>query len=306
MRRFTWVVLLALLTPCAARADALKRAGRNVHGKEEREEPRPARSSAAPSSSEKRPRDHRDHAQRERHHHDHPRRHDYSYDDDDDDDEGDGLAGYVFLQILLLPWTGPAMVMSQLDPEGYSVPIYPYADALAYSVPDDPLSSEAQKPFRARLRLGATARNQHLYSGQLAAQIDFVVPLALHVDYRLLTEAEGGTRSFAGLGNAELLFRFAESRGVRFHTGLGYLQWADPDGLGHGVGFVYGFEAYPIRPISFGSRLSIGVLAHTYAFQWRSHLGVMLDRYEIQLAYDHLDLGGAQLGGLQLSFEVHL
>jgi hypothetical protein len=84
------------------------------------------------------------------------------------------------------------------------------------------------------------------------------------------------------------------------------MQWADLDGLAHGVGFIYGFEAYPIQPISFGSRLSIGFLGRSYAFQWRSHLGVVISRYEIQLAYDHVDVGGTQLGGLQLSLEAHL
>ncbi|HET8937372.1 MAG TPA: 50S ribosomal protein L11 methyltransferase [Polyangiales bacterium] len=74
----------------------------------------------------------------------------------------------------------------------------------------------------------------------------------------------------------------------------------------HGIGFIYGFEAYPVQPISFGSRVSVGALGQSYAFQWRTHLGGTLSRYEIQLAYDHVDVGGVQLGGVQLSVNAHL
>ena len=74
------------------------------------------------------------------------------------------------------------------------------------------------------------------------------------------------------------------------------------------MGFVYGFDAFPGRPISFGSRVGIGALGReqAYALQWRTYLGVLISRYELQLAYDHLDIGGVQLGGLQLSMQVHL
>ncbi|HTU63875.1 MAG TPA: hypothetical protein VMF89_35665, partial [Polyangiales bacterium] len=195
-----------------------------------------------------------------------------------------------------------------MNPDGYTVPAYPYSDSLAYSVTNDPELAELHKPVRVQLRLGATARSPQLMSGTFAAQADFSLPVALQVGYRVLGEADAGQRTFVGFGNAQALYRLAESRHLRFHTGVDYLQWLDTAGFSHGLGFVYGFDAFPGQPISFGSRVSIGALGKqlAYAFQWRTYLGVMLSRYEIQVAYDHLDIGGVQLGGLQLSMQVHL
>jgi hypothetical protein len=228
--------------------------------------------------------------------------------DDDDynevcDDEELSFGEYLVLQIVAAPWRLPAMVLQELYPGYRGVVAYPYADE---SPVDNAQAPGQSTPYTLQLRAGATARNPRLLSGTLAAQIDFAPPVALHIDYRLLTEQDRGVRSWVGLGNAELLYRFAESPRANFHSGLGYLQWADAEGLAHGVGFIYGFDSYPLWPLSFGSRLSIGVLGHSYAFQWRTYLGALIDRYEIQVAYDHLDVAGVQLGGVQLSLQAHL
>jgi hypothetical protein len=307
MRRLGEQIVVALLIggfPCFAQADALQRAGRAVHGNDDGDDRADDRRASHSESSSGGWRSDSRHDSRNDSHHGHHHHNDWS--DDDEDAEATQAAARGLMQVLLFPWALPAAVVSEYNAEGYSVPIYPYADQLAYSVRDEPTSIDQRRIAQLRLRLGATARSPQLVSGTLATQLDFSLPLSLHLDYRVLTYADGGRRSYAGLGNAELLYRFAEARSVRFFTGLGYVQWADPAGLGHGFGAIYGFEAYPIQPISFGSRVSVGMLGASYAFQWRSHIGVLLSRYELQLAYDHVDVGGIQLGGLQLSFEAHL
>lgn len=302
---FVWSI------PHFVRADALRRAGQAVHGTTEKSQPAARSDSSPPSShsdsSSPSPRRDRHESRRRSHHYSHGH---YYYaseaDEEEQDDEQSIAIARALAYVVMSPWLLPHLALSELNPHGYSVPVYPYADDVAYSVYEHPLDIEARRAFLLRMRLGATARNLHLGSGTVAAQIDLALPFALHVDYRVLGEIDGDNYSVVGLGNAELLYRFADSRELRFHSGVGYLQWADVAGLQHGVALIYGFEAYPIKPISFGSRFSIGMLGHTYAFQWRSHLGVTISRYEVQLAYDHLDVGGVQLGGVQLSVEAHL
>jgi hypothetical protein len=298
------IVLLVVAVPDDVRADALRRASQAVHGNDEPSKPR-ERSDSGGQRRESRS---------SRHHHDHHRHHNsnnysssYIDDGDDDDDEDDAATIGALFQVVMSPWFIPYVVVNEMFPANRSIPSFPYSDDLAYTVPDDLTAPrEVNKPFSMRMRLGAGARNENLLSGTITARADFSAPFALQVDYRVLSEADGGVRSYAGLGNAELLLRYADSQYLRFFTGLGYVQWADPVGLAHGVGLVYGFDAYPFRPISLGSRLSIGPLGHSYAFQWRSYVGVLISRCEIQVAYDHVDVGGAQLGGLQLGVEVHL
>lgn len=310
MHRLGDLIIVALLVsgfPCFAQADALKRAGAAVHGNDDRDEERQRRESHSPSSSggsssvtvsEERHHHHERHTYRANGWHD-----DY---DDYEDSEGDRALGRAAIQVLLFPWTLPAAVVREYNVDGYSIPTYPYADEPAYTVGVEDAPREVNRVARLGLRLGATARSPQLVSGTFATQLDFSLPFTLRLDYRLLAEADGGTRNYAGLGNAELLYRFAESGALRFFTGAGYVQWADVAGLSHGFGLIYGFEAFPIKPITFGSRVSIGMLGASYGFQWRSYIGVMLSRYEVQVAYDHVDVGGAQLGGLQLSLEAHL
>lgn len=314
MHRLGDFIIVALLVsgfPCFAQADALKRAGAAVHGNDDRKEDRGRQeprqeSHSQPSSGGS----YQSSSSEERHHrHEHRayRANGWHYDEDDyEDSEGDRALGRAAIQVMLFPWTVPAAVVREYNAHGYSIPLYPYADEPAYTVGREAAPREVKRVARWGLRLGATARSPQLVSGTFATQLDFSLPITLRLDYRLLTEADGGTRNYAGLGNAELLYRFAESGALRFFTGAGYVQWADVAGLGHGFGLIYGFEAFPIRPITFGSRVSIGVLGESYGFQWRSHIGVMISRYEVQVAYDHVDVGGAQLGGLQVSLEAHL
>jgi hypothetical protein len=300
--------------PDIAYADALRRASQAVHGDASNQQQQRTRSESVsdrPRGSDRPLRDDRRersdrhrHHQRQHHHHHH---HDSDW-QDDEDREAERIIARAALQVMLFPFILPRAVVEDMNPNGYTVPAYPYSDSLAYTVANDPELAEQHKLLRVQMRLGATARSPQLMSGTFAAQVDFSLPVALQVGYRVLGEADAGQRTFVGLGNAQALYRIAESRHLRFHTGVDYLQWLDTEGFSHGLGFVYGFDAFPIQPISFGSRVSIGALGKqlAYAFQWRTYLGVMLSRCEIQVAYDHLDIGGVQLGGLQLSMQVHL
>lgn len=314
MHRLGGVLCVAWLlwgNPDIAHADALRRASQAVHGDASNKQ---QRSRSAPSSSERRERREssdrpRREERRERSHHRHHHHHHDYYDDGDDGlNERERAIALGVLKAMLFPFVLPSAIIESMNPDGYTVPSYPYSDSRAYTVTDDPDLAEQHKLLRVNMRLGATVRSPQLMSGTFAAQADFSLPVALQVGYRVLGEADAGQRTFVGLGNAQALYRIAESRHLRFHTGVDYLQWLDTEGLSHGLGFVYGFDAFPGQPISFGSRISIGALGKqlAYAFQWRTYLGVMLSRYEIQVAYDHLDIGGVQLGGAQLSMQVHL
>jgi hypothetical protein len=309
MHRLGGVLCVAWLlwgNPDIAHADALRRAGQAIHGDASNKQQR-TRSAPVSERRESRDRPLRD-DRRERSDHHHHHRHHHDDWQDDEDDEQERIIAMGFLKALLFPFILPRAIVQDMNPQGYTVPAYPYSDSLAYTVTEDPELAEQHKLLRVQMRLGATARSPQLMSGTFAAQIDFSLPVALQVGYRVLGEADAGQRTFVGFGNAQALYRIAESRHLRFHTGVDYLQWLDAQGLSHGLAFVYGFDAFPAQPISFGSRISIGGLGKqvAYAFQWRTYLGVMLSRYEIQVAYDHLDIGGVQLGGLQLSMQVHL
>lgn len=272
------LVLVLGCVPNVVRADSLSCASHAVHGDDEAPESQPRRE--------------------ERHDEAHPHQHREHHHGDDDDESVNPL-GYAVAMLVLAPWFLPAAVLNELYPDYDDLPHRPYADEAPNEAPPEP------RIYELRAHLGAGARNPHLMSGTFGAQIDFSIPVALNADYRVLTEADGGGRSWAGLGSFEVLYRFADSPILSFHSGLGYMQWVDPR-VGHGIELSYGFDAYPLRPISFGSRVSLGVAGQAGVVQWRSYLGVLIERYEIQISYDYLTIGGVQLGGAGISLQAYL
>lgn len=112
------------------------------------------------------------------------------------------------------------------------------------------------------------------------------------------------------LGDANLVFRFAQADWAEFRAGIG-LNWLDhPVGSsGHsdfGVNFTYGADFYPRKPWVFSVDLDGGTLGHAGLFRLNMTGGVMLRGLEVYTGYEYLDIGRTQLnmllGGLRLSF----
>lgn len=216
------------------------------------------------------------------------------------EDGDDGLDALAF-QVIFAPWTVPNALTQHFHPDFDGFELYPYADEEEGGV------GRQRKPYAGKVGVAYTPAFNNVDSATLSAQLDFELPFALRGQYRGFLErfAAAGERSRAGLGEVEALFRFAQAPRIQFHSGVAYTNWIDGRGMVHGVLFSYGFDSYPLWPLTFGGRVSIGPVGESYIFQARGYLGVMVGRTEVQVAYDHVDVGGVPLGGLSLAAQVH-
>lgn len=238
---------------------------------------------------------------------------DNDWHDDDDDDEFDAEAAALMMWVFTAPWHVPYSILSARYPTLAGFSDYPYADGNRghMRVSDPPDGRAPRTAFRVGV-LGAV-HDPQLWSSALEARVELSAPIVLRAGFRWLRESgletttadPSGTQQ-AALAGADALLRFAESPRLNFYTGFGYRQWNDRLGMVPGLAGIYGFEAYPGRPISFGSEVSIGVQGQGYLLQWRTYVGLVLGRAELRAGYDHVDVDGALLGGPMLGVEVHL
>jgi hypothetical protein len=99
------------------------------------------------------------------------------------------------------------------------------------------------------------------------------------------------------LGDANLVFRFAQSESIVMRTGLGANWLTDDLGSDFGFNFTYGGDWFPVRPIVVSSSFDIGTLGTAFVVQLRGSVGVTYRGWEAFGGYDFLRVGSVNLHG---------
>jgi len=94
-------------------------------------------------------------------------------------------------------------------------------------------------------------------------------------------------------GDANLTFRFAQSRRVAMRTGIGMNWLSDRWGTNYGVNFTYGGEWFPVDPVVVTAGIDWGRIGDAEAFHLRTEVGLVLGRVEPFIGFDHFSVGGA-------------
>jgi hypothetical protein len=150
---------------------------------------------------------------------------------------------------------------------------------------------------RARSEFGTDFDNLAWVGGQLI--VETRARFGADSDFRYVTEKlSSGSRDSLWLGDANLLFRFAQGEYLIMRTGVGASFLADPARTDWGFNFTYGGDFFPIQPLVLSAELDIGTLGHTNLYHFRSTLGANWRHAEAYLGYDYLDIGPTQIAGL--------
>ena len=215
--------------------------------------------------------------------------------------------GALVAYIVLSPWLVPRLATRKSHVTGFSD--YPYDRGGDSRMVDARRDDSSTHDYALRLGVDGTLFNRG-GGAALEAQLDLRFPVAFKLRARALHEAADGLQleqdRWAGLTELDVLYRFAQSRHVSFYTGVGYAQWNDRLGLVPGGVLFYGFEVYPVQPLSLGSQVSAGVLGQSYVVQWRSYLGLLAGRVETQLGFDYINVGGEKFLGPMVGLQFHL
>ena len=247
--------------------------------------------------------------------HEHKRRkkrkkdhHDHHYDphhDDEDSFWGALLAPFVAPFVwagaaaVTSPFWGPAhLVEDEWDRAGY-FPKFPYEDGIEGYMMRDPWIPAEPRMWSLRLRGDYTDNFDSVSSvgGHVLFETSHRLGLDSEVRY-FQQDLGGGASDELWMGDANIVFRFAQSPDLQMRAGVGLNWMADTAENDFGVNFTYGGDWYPVRPLVVSGELDIGRLGRATYFHSRLTGGLQWRRYEVFAGYDYLDVGTVQIQGL--------
>ena len=187
------------------------------------------------------------------------------------------------------PIIGPMTLLDDdLFRPGY-FPRAPYEDSPGYVTRDD---GPEFRPWS--MRVDAEYAND--FGGIQSVGGHFL----LDTTYRFGFEASGSelVERFAGarydnlaLGDANLVFRFAQCPWGEFRTGLGANWLADRQATNYGFNFTYAADFFPGNPWVISSVIDAGTLGYAGLFRFRLTGGAVFHGVEAYAGYEFLDIG---------------
>jgi len=107
-------------------------------------------------------------------------------------------------------------------------------------------------------------------------------------------------------GDANLVFRFAQSEKLQMRSGLGMNCLTDSDASDFGFNFTYGGDWMPVRPWVISADIDWGRISHATLLHGRLTTGIQVNRVEVYTGYDHFNVGNVRInsliGGVRISF----
>ncbi len=208
------------------------------------------------------------------------------------------MFGSMALGILSAPFTIPcAAIGDEYDQVGM-FPAYPYdLDESAMFV--DGEHEGTGRGWMANLQLISADTwdgDVKRLSGRL--QLDTLSRIGLDIESNHWSERlSGGGHDGLWTGDANVVFRFAQSEKWQFRAGAGVNWLADDLGTELGFNLTYGADWFPRKPWTVSSVFDVGRLGDAGLFHNRTTIGAMVGRSEIFCGYDYFQLGSTSFHG---------
>jgi hypothetical protein len=228
-------------------------------------------------------------------------RDDDDWDDDDDDTLGgmfgEALGRFVFT-LAIAPWLAPPAMLDDETSMFADFPRAPYADDVSgHLLIWSPLPDDA-KSWNARLAAFYGNNFDGLHRAGARLQLDTASRFGFDAEWHQWIEDVAQGHDTLAVGDANLVYRFAQHEQVEFHTGLGFNWLADSARSDFGFNLTYGVDLFPRRPWVISAVLDAGTLGDAGYFHGRTSVGVIWEQVELFAGYDVQRFGGARLDGL--------
>ncbi len=234
--------------------------------------------------------------------HDHDNDHDHGY-RSSHGPGSDALAALVSYT-LLTPFWGP---MTLLDDDYRSDPLfleYPYQHgqegSLSYWTRNaDSENGAMGKWWKGQLRTDYVNDFNDLQTigGQLILETQSRFGIDTEMKYRHESLGTGMTDQL-WTGDANFVFRFAQSENMEMRSGIGFNWMSDQLGSDFGFNFTYGFDWFVADPWVVSSEIDLGTLGEATLFHNRTTVGLQFHRAEVYTGFDYYNLEGTQINGL--------
>lgn len=106
------------------------------------------------------------------------------------------------------------------------------------------------------------------------------------------------------IGDANLVFRFAQSDRVQMRTGIGFNWLKDDAQSDFGFNFTYGGDFFIKKPWVVSTEIDWGLLGNANLFRGRVTTGITWHRCEFYTGYEYLEIGTMQLNGLVAGIRI--
>jgi hypothetical protein len=231
--------------------------------------------------------------------------------DDDDYDSDDGLtldlfvvaAGAAAVGVTSPFWGPPVLVGDAYMQPGYFAH-YPYEYDVGYMLIGPPEAAGlpgSRRPHawaaRGRAEFGTDFGGLEWTGGHVL--IDTSSRWGMESDFRHVREEMATSADDAiWLGDANVLFRFAQSETIQMRAGLGANFLSDTLQSDFGFNFTYGGDWFPFRPLVLSADLDLGTLGSANLYHVRTTAGLHWGISEAYIGYDYCDIGPTQISGL--------
>lgn len=230
-----------------------------------------------------------------------PAQHRSSRNCDPDDNFSGWLISEIFgppiLWTMTSPWWIPIAALDDQYSDEPQFSPYPYAaDHRGYLILS-PAALASDKWFGARLTSEYATNFSRLERVGGRLQLDTATRFGLDTEWNWWNEQTGTGSDQLWTGDANLVYRFAQSRRAQFFTGLG-LNWISGNRGDVGFNFTYGFDLFPAEPLVLRNVIDVGTLGKAGLFHFKSTVGFNVKHVEIFTGYDSLRIGGTSLQGM--------
>jgi hypothetical protein len=222
-----------------------------------------------------------------------------------DSEDASDLFNLAAVCCVVVPYWVPAKLLGDdFGTHGYFLP-YPYANSRPGSMQfhlsqgDKPLAHEDHVQWwlaRVAVEESNDFHSLNRVTGHLL--LDSWFRVGLQTSWSYLTEnLKGNKHDNMGLGDVNLVFRFAQNEYVQMRSGLGVRLSTDSHETHAGFNFTYSADIYPIRPLVFSALIDAGTLGSAGLFHGRISAGVQWRKCELYAGYHYLLIGSVDLQG---------
>jgi hypothetical protein len=221
-----------------------------------------------------------------------------------DGNRSDGI-GAAFLLVAAAPFAVPNLLLDPgIDTESRLTP-YPYSNprtGFALVDKSDHSTTWAGQPDAQWWSVRASAEGGSNFDGLdrlgLRLFLDTDTRFGLKSDWDYYSEKlPCGCRDNLWLGDVTATFRFVQNEWLMMTTGLGGRFLIDQGHNRGGFNFLYGLDAFPIKPVHLFASFDGGTLGHADLFRLRGGVGVNWTHFELFAGYDWVQIGGVNLRG---------
>lgn len=216
----------------------------------------------------------------------------------------DGL-GVAFLLVAAAPFAVPNVLLDPgIETDSRLTP-YPYFDPRSgFVLVDRPEKSTPwtgpsdSQWWSVRASAEAGSNFDGLDRVGLRLFLDTDTRFGLKTDWDYYSEKlPCGCRDDLWIGDVTATYRFVQNEWLMMHTGLGARFLVDHGHDHGGFNFLYGFDAFPIKPVHMFGDFDGGTLGHAGVVRLRGGVGINWNHAEFFAGYDFVRIGGVNLQG---------